>query len=340
MPQFLRDQKSKLYQVYDLLQNNKNIDNPVSFTVSPDGTYALVCDERNHCISRICLKTGHVSIFAGRSSINKSFRNGPKEQATFRYPVNLTFSPDGTFVLVCDRLNNCIRKVCLVSDEVSTFEGIPRSRGHKNGSKAQGTLGLPRHIVFSTSGTDVLICVLFNCIRNICIKSGQVTTFANSGQEQGYRNGPKDQALFFSQTSLTFSPDGKFALVCDFCNHCIRRICIKSGDVSTFSGIAKKRGFRNGLKEQAMFDRPIFLAFSPDATYILICDWSNHCIRKICLVSEVVSTFAGIPGVEGYRNGPKEQAKFSYPSNLTFSQDGKFVIICDKNRIRYIKIKN
>jgi hypothetical protein len=42
----------------------------------------------------------------------------------------------------------------------------------------------------------------------------------------------------------------------------------------------------------------------------------------------------------GHRDGPKEQALFDHPTDVTFSQCGKFIIICEFNNIRYMKIKN
>jgi hypothetical protein len=53
-----------------------------------------------------------------------------------------------------------------------------------------------------------------------------------------------------------------------------------------------------------------------------------------------VSTFAGIPKEKGSRIGPKEQALFASPENLTFSKCGKFIIVSNINNIKYMKIKN
>jgi hypothetical protein len=73
---------------------------------------------------------------------------------------------------------------------------------------------------------------------------------------------------------------------------------------------------------------------------MLISDWGNFCIRKICMKSGIVSTFAGTPNERGSRNGPKEQALFTEITKILFSPDGKFVFICDSNNLRLIKIKN
>jgi hypothetical protein len=89
-----------------------------------------------------------------------------------------------------------------------------------------------------------------------------------------------------------------------------------SEKVTTFAGILRRPGLINGQKEQALFNRPLSLAFSPCCTYVLVCDSYNSCIRKICLKSGQVTTFAGIPGEHGFRNGPKEQATFLLPIDI------------------------
>jgi sugar lactone lactonase YvrE len=101
-----------------------------------------------------------------------------------------------------------------------------------------------------------------------------------------------------------------------------------------------EKGFRNGPKCQALLRFPRSITLSPDGTFVLFSDSQNHCIRKICLKSEQVSTFAGIPGKKGDRTGPKEQALFNQPDHLTFSPDGKIIFVCDNNNIKCIKIKN
>jgi hypothetical protein len=57
------------------------------------------------------------------------------------------------------------------------------------------------------------------------------------------------------------------------------------------------------------------------------------------LKSGQISTFAGIPFGCGSKNGPKEQALFENLSNVIFTKNGKFIIFCDNNMIKFMKIK-
>jgi WD40 repeat protein len=325
MQTFLKERKSKLFIVNDLLPHPTKA---YSFTISPDGTYALVCSEKTYC-SLIDLKSSKV-IYLKNIKTDRSQYN----------PINATFSPDGTFALFCDSWNHCIYKMCLKTREASFFAGHVGVSGHFNGQTEQAYFKYPKCLIFSMNGKCVLFCDLGNhCIRRICLKTLEVSTFAGVPGECGDRNGPKEQALFYNINCITCSPDGTYILVSDSGNNCIRKICMESGQVSTFAGIPGEFGSRNGPKEHATFNIPKRLTFSSNGMYILVCDMLNDCIRKICLKTEQVTTFAGIPTQYGSRNGPKEQALFKRPSSITFTKCGKFIILCDYNNIKYIKIK-
>jgi WD40 repeat protein len=317
--------ESKLYYVYDLLQTSCG-----SVTLSTDGTFLLGCDLKEIDIGKICLQTGQVSSLTGISDSN----------VKFDYAKSATFSPNGKYVLVCDCYNHCIRKICMKFGNMSTFAGIPSESGFENGPKKLATFNEPTSITFSPDGKYVLVCDSYNhCIRQICLENSDVSTFVGITEYEGFNNGPIQWSIFRHPISLTFSPCNTYILLCDFGNYCIRKICLKSKQVSTFAGNPNECGSRNGPKEQATFQEMKNLSFSPDGSFLLVCDTWNHCIRRICLKSGQVSTFAGIPKQKGSRNGPKEQALFDCPESCIFSKCGKFIIICDKNNIKYIRIK-
>jgi WD40 repeat protein len=310
----LNNQKYKFYNVYDFVSNLGPF---TSSTFSPDGTYVLLTE--NHCIRKICMKSGQVSTFSGNPNVD-GFKNGLKEQAMFYLPTSLTFSPDGKYIFICDCYNHCIRLICVKSGQVTTFEGL---------SNEQNLFNEPYSLTFSPCGTYMLVCDVRNhCIRRICVKSGQISTFAGIPEEKGSRNGPKEQAEFNNPISLTFSPDKTYILVCDNWNDCIRKICLKTGIVHDFS-LRKK--------EKIIIRLTISVIFSPDGTFLLASSGQHDCCYKICMESGNVSIFAGIQNESGSRNGPKEQATFRELNSFTFSPDGTFILVCESN-VRLIKI--
>lgn len=88
---------------------------------SPDGKYVLGCGHYND-IQILCLESGIVSTFSGQ--ITKcGAKNGQKKTALFKSPRNIVFSPDGSFILVSDNGNDCIRRIDVVSGKVTNFVG-------------------------------------------------------------------------------------------------------------------------------------------------------------------------------------------------------------------------
>jgi sugar lactone lactonase YvrE len=238
--------------------------------------------------------------------------------------TNMIFSPDGKFLLACDYSNYCIRSICLKSGQISVFVGIPGKQGSRNGPKEQALIDCPRSLTFSRDGTRLLFCEpRTHCIRTICVKSGKVSTFAGILGERGLKNGLKEQALFNFPSSITFSQDGTYILVCDLLNNSLRKIHLKNCKVS-----CAKFGY----------EQPMDITLSLDGTYVLV-SCSNY-IRKIFLNSRQISTFAGIMDQKGSRNGLKEQALFTKLSNILITHNGKNILFCCNNNIKYIKIRN
>lgn len=63
-----------------------------------------------------------------------------------------------------------------------------------------------------------------------------------------------------------------------------------------------------------------------DPKIIYVADTYNQRIAKVDLRTGTISTFAGIPGVEGIKDGPALQATFHYPSSLETMPDGTIYV--------------
>lgn len=70
--------------------------------------------------------------------------------------------------------------------------------------------------------------------------------------------------------------------VADKQNHCVRKIAMKTGYVSTVAGLPQQAGYRNGTDEVAQFNQPIGLVIdSNDVLYVG--DSENRAIRRIAV---------------------------------------------------------
>ncbi|MEQ8625571.1 MAG: T9SS type A sorting domain-containing protein [Vicingaceae bacterium] len=105
-------------------------------------------------------------------------------------------------------------------------------------------------------------------------------------------------------------------------------------NVSTYSG-SGITGHMDGGKLQARFDRPVGIA-SDNENNLYICDFANHCIRKVDTAG-TVSTIAGSPGISGFANGVGTAARFNQPGGICLDNIGNIYVTDNfNNRIRKI----
>lgn len=94
-------------------------------------------------------------------------------------------------------------------------------------------------------------------------------------------------------------------------------------------------GHRDGAAGQALLDRPAAVALDR-AGNIYVADSGNHCLRRISPAG-TIDTLAGVPGKQGYADGPAAAALFSAPAGVAVARDGT-VLVADtgNHRIRRI----
>ena len=114
--------------------------------------------------------------------------------------------------------------------------------GSVDDTGAAATFNFPSGITYSPDGTTVLVADSYNHkIRKIDVASEAVTTLAGSGV-QGSADGTGAAATFTKPWSITYSPDGFFALAGT--EHSIRRIelvavCSQPIDTTGFTSIVE-----------------------------------------------------------------------------------------------------
>ena len=96
-------------------------------------------------------------------------------------------------------------------------------------------------------------------------------------------------------------------------------------------------GSANGVGSSASFNSPYGMSTSPDGSFVLIADISNHKIRKLVVSSGLVSTFAG-SGTSGGGDDIGTSAQLNKPIDVSISTDDLFAVsTChDGHRIRHI----
>lgn len=120
-----------------------------------------------------------------------------------------------------------------------------------------------------------------HCIYKYNIETNEMGILAGVENNSGYLDGEVSIAKFNKPSQIAFDSQGDL-YVADRNNHCIRKIAMATGYVSTVVGIAGKAGFRNGTDKDAQFDNPIGLAIdSEDVIYVG--DSENRAIRRVAV---------------------------------------------------------
>jgi DNA-binding beta-propeller fold protein YncE len=285
-------------------------------------------------VSEVALHSVALSntIFAGSGDF--AFADGVGTQASFRSPQGVSISPDGTFALVADVNNHRIRRVSIATGSVTTLAGSVA--GHADGVGTQASFKYPQGVSISPDGMFALVAETGNAlIRHVSIATGSVTTLAGSGNST-FADGVGTQASFDYPQGVSISPDGTYALVADSNNRRIRRVSIATGSVTTLVGSVQ--GFADGVGSQASFGFPEGVSISPDGTYALVADLSNHRIRRVSIATGNVTTLAG--SVYGFADGVGTQVRFGFPEGVSISPDGTYALVADgdNTRIRRVSI--
>ena len=189
-----------------------------------------------------------VETVLGTGEAGYSGDGGPAVQAKMRGPFGVVRGPDGC-LYVCDTYNHCMRKID-TKGIVTTVAGIGEKKGYSGdgGLATEALLNEPYEVRFDEAGDMYFVEMMNHVIRKVDMKTGKISTVAGTGKK-GFSGdgGIARKAMFNRPHSIQFGPDGDL-YVCDIGNHRIRRVSMKTGKISTFSGTGKKGKTRNGGK--------------------------------------------------------------------------------------------
>lgn len=146
-----------------------------------------------------------------------------------------------------------------------------------------------------------------------------VSYYVGSGF-RGFKNGIGQEALLNGPNGLAVDLQGNL-YIADQGNNCIRKVT-PDGKVSVYAG-SKTPGFKDGPTSEARFNGPCGMTVDSKGN-LYVCDYFNHCIRKISVNGEV-STYAGL-GLEGYKDGKADQAMFKEPLAIIADKQGNLYV--------------
>ena len=101
--------------------------------------------------------------------------------------------------------------------------------------------------------------------------------------------------------------------------------------VTTLAGLAGREGSADGVGSDARFNSPFGVAVDRFGN-VYVADFQNCAIRRIS-PRGVVTTLAGLPGVEGTADGKGSAARFGGPSSIAVDRSGNVYVADTGNGI-------
>ncbi len=292
-------------------------------SITTDGTNLYLTDTENFTIRKIVISTGAVTTLAG-TALSSGFTDATGAAARFDSPSGIT--TDGTNLYVADTDNSSIRQIVISTGAVTTLAGNGRV-GSTDGPGPSAEFNVPNGI--TTDGTNLYVVDTENfTIRKIVISTGAVTTLAGTAGLSGSIDAIGVNASFLSPQGIV--TDGVNLYVTDTDNDTIRKIVISTGEVTTLAGTAGSPGSTDGTGPSAQFTSPE--GITTDGTNLYVADSDNETIRRIVIATGVVTTLAGVPGVQADVDGLlSSNVYFTKPMGIVYTPGFGLFVTNDTN---------
>jgi streptogramin lyase len=152
--------------------------------------------------------------------------------------------------------------------------------------------------------------------------------------------GPATAAQIANPYGLETGPDGAL-YVCEIDNHRVRRIDLKTGEISTAAGSGVK-GYDGdgGSALEAKLNEPYEVRFDREGNMYFV-EMQNNVVRRVDRKTRTISTLAGT-GKRGFSGdgGPANQAMLDRPHSIALDGQGSLYIADIFNqRIRRVDLK-
>lgn len=187
----------------------------------------------------------------------------------------------------------------------------------------------------------LVICLSATVAGTHASLAAEVVTIAGTGKDEySGDGGPALKAGLGQPFGLEIGPDGALYF-CEYSNHILRRMDLKTGTISTLAGTGRKSGYAGdgGPANRALMNLPHELRFDEQGN-VFVSDMANHAIRRIDAKTGVITTVAGTgkPGFSG-DGGPATAAMLGQPHAVLLDQTGG-LLICDikNHRVRRVDL--
>jgi len=265
-------------------------------------------------------------------SATKIKDGGPATDALLNGPSSVKLDAAGN-MYICDYDNNRIRKVDVKTGIITTIAGTGKHGFAGDGGPAtDAALKGPTDVAIDSKGNIYIADSYNNRIRKIDASTGIINTIVGTGRIGfGGDGGPALKAQINIPSSVAVDSAGNI-YIADFGNNVIRKVDVKTGNISTIAGDGKegKKG-DGGPATDAELDKPGGVAVTASGD-VYIADETNCKIRKVDASTGTISAVAGT-GKEGHKGdgGPATAAQLSKPCSVALDAAGNIYIADEYN---------
>jgi sugar lactone lactonase YvrE len=270
--------------------SDREVNNPYGLVIGPDGALYF-CDLGNQRIRRLDLKTRRMSVIAGSGRTGYEGDTGPATEASLNLPHEIQFDAQGN-LFIAERDNHVIRKVDAKTEIITTLAGTgaPGFSGD-GGPASRARLRQPHSIALDPSG-GLLICDVGNHrVRRVDFATGRIETYAGTGEQAPTPDGaPLKGTPLNGPRTMAFHDRDLYLALRE--GNAIYRIAPRTTTIHHVAGTGVQ-GYTGdeGPARTASFAGPKGLACADGALYVA--DTENHVIRRVDLVSGIVTTVLG-----------------------------------------------
>ena len=289
-----------------------------------------------------------ISSFAGQGGVPGSTGDGSAPLLSgLNGNFGLTIDVFGN-LYIADQNNQRIRKAVANVDgtmTMTTFAGTGTAGFSNDGGAAtSANLNSPSDVAVDATGSTVYITDFNNNrIRKVVVATGFITTYAGTGTASYSGDGGLAISASLNNADGLVVDNSGNLYIADQNNHIIRFVKYPAGIITTYAGIPNTYGVSGdyGAATSAKLNQPRGVALD-SSNNLYIADTSNHRIRIVNAVTNIITTVAGGAVSSGYGGdyqfGATTSAAFGYPYRITHDPwlDCFYIADRNNNRIRVL----
>jgi hypothetical protein len=264
-----------------------------------------------------------INTFAGTGTGGYNGDNIQATAAEVNTPSDMATDKAGN-VYIADFLNNRIRLVTISTGIITTFAGD--GTGGYGGDNIQATaseVSEPTGIVVDTMGNVYIADYQNQRVRKVVISTGIITTVAGTGTTGYNGDDMAATAAELSDPEGVSTDDSGNVYIADTYNYRIRKICVKTGIITTVVGNGTNGYSGDAGQATAAEIGHTEKIKSDGAGDLYVPDEDNDRVRAVPLSTGIINTIAG-NGIGGFsgNGGQATAAEISGPEGVTLDALG------------------